>query len=86
MLRLNHNQRKDFKMKSLNTQDYLESCRAMNQANSPSLPTTEYASLAGILSACIEFELSFENVQTRLDFLTQENISRTTPFLVKVDA
>jgi hypothetical protein len=73
-------------MKSLNIKGYLESCKAMNQANSPSLPTTEYASLVGILSACIEFELSFEQIQTRLDNLTQENIKRTTPFLVKVDA
>lgn len=73
-------------MKSLNIKDYLESCRAMNQALTPSLPTTEYASLAGILSACIEFEMPFEKVQTRLDFLTQENIRNTTPFLVKVDA
>lgn len=73
-------------MKSLNIKDYLESCKAMNQALAPSLPTTEYACLVGILTACIEFELSFDKIQTRLDFLTQENISRTTPFLVKVDA
>lgn len=73
-------------MKSLNIQDYLVSCRDLHQALTPSLPTTEYASLAGILSACIEFEMPVEKVQARLDFLTQENISRTTPFLVKVDA
>lgn len=73
-------------MKSLNTKDYLESCKAMQQALYPSLPTTEYPSLVGVLSACIEFELSLEKIQTRLDFLTQENISNTTPFLVKVDA
>jgi hypothetical protein len=73
-------------MKTLNTKDYLESCRAMQQALTPSLNTTEYASLAGILSACIEFELSIDKVQTRLDYLTQENIRNTTPFLVKVDA
>ena len=73
-------------MKSLNIKDYLESCKAMHQALTPSLPTTEYASLVGILTACIEFEMSVEKIQTRLDFLTQENIRNTTPFLVKVDA
>lgn len=80
--KLSH-KRKGFKMKSLNYQDYLNAYKALDSVKYPHLPDTSYHYLVGILVAHINFELSFEEIQKRIDESTQEKINELEKFLTE---
>lgn len=70
-------------MKSLNTQDFLESYKALHLAKYPSLDTNEHVVLSAVLSVCIEFNKSFDEIQERLDEMTQQNKTELTHYLAE---
>jgi lipopolysaccharide biosynthesis regulator YciM len=59
-------------MTTLNTKDFLESYKALQNAKYPTLPTNEHLVLSAILSVSIEWEKSLDDVQKLLDKKTQE--------------
>jgi len=59
-------------MKSLNTQDFLESHKALRLAKYPALNDVSHVALATILTVSIEWEKSFEEIQNILDQKTKE--------------
>lgn len=65
-------ERKGFKMKSLNTQDFLESHKALRLAKYPALNDVSHAVLAALLAVSIEWEKSFDEIQAVLDQKTKE--------------
>jgi hypothetical protein len=54
-------------MSTLNTQDFLDAYKALDTAKYPSLPDTSYGALGAYLKVAIEFSLSVEETQRRLD-------------------
>lgn len=64
-------------MKSLNTKDFLESYKAVSLSRYPSLPTNEHIVLSVVLTTSIEFGLSFDEIQNKLDKMTENNILET---------
>jgi len=59
-------------MTTLNTKDFLESYKALQNAKYPMLNTNEHVVLSAILSVSIEWEKSLDDVQKLLDKKTQE--------------
>ena len=59
-------------MTTLNTKDFLESYKALQDAKYPMLNTNEHVVLSAILSVSIEWEKSLDDVQKLLDKKTQE--------------
>ncbi len=59
-------------MSALNTQDFLDAYKALDTAKYPSLPDTSYGALGAYLKVAIEFGLSVEETQRRLDEKTKE--------------
>jgi hypothetical protein len=59
-------------MTTLNTKDFLESYKALQNAKYPMLNTNEHVVLSAILSVSIEWEKSVDDVQKLLDKKTQE--------------
>ena len=60
-------------MKSLNTQDFLESHKALRLAKYPALNDVSHVALATILTVCIEWGKGINQIQEILDKKTQEN-------------
>jgi len=59
-------------MKTLNTQDFLDSFKTLQEAKYPSLPTSEHRTLATVLTVAIEFGRTLEEIQEHLDKMTRE--------------
>jgi hypothetical protein len=59
-------------MTTLNTKEFLESYKALQNAKYPMLNTNEHVVLSAILSVSIEWEKSVDDVQKLLDKKTQE--------------
>jgi len=59
-------------MTTLNTKDFLESYKALNNAKYPSLNTNEILVLNTILTVSIEWSKSLDEVQELLDKKTKE--------------
>ena len=73
-------------MNSLNTNDFLESYKNLHLAKYPSLDTNEWVVLASILAVCIEFEMDFNAIQSRLDQKTSENKTELENYLAEKSA
>lgn len=72
-------------MNSLNTKDFLESYKALHLAKYPALDTNEWVVLASILTVSIEFGLSFDEIQGRLDRKTSEQKTELEHYLAEKD-
>jgi hypothetical protein len=59
-------------MTTLNTQDFLDAYTALDTAKYPSLPNTSHGVLSAYLKVALEFGLSVEVFQSRLDEKTRE--------------
>jgi gamma-glutamylcyclotransferase (GGCT)/AIG2-like uncharacterized protein YtfP len=59
-------------MTTLNTKDFLESYKALNNAKYPTLNTNEHLVLGTILTVSIEWSKSLAEVQELLDKKTRE--------------
>jgi hypothetical protein len=59
-------------MTTLNTQDFLESFKALHNAKYPMLNTNEHIVLSTILGVSIEWQKSLAEVQELLDKKTKE--------------
>jgi hypothetical protein len=59
-------------MTTLNTQEFLDSYKALQIAKYPTLPTNEHLVLSTILSVSIEWAKPLADVQAILDKKTQE--------------
>ena len=70
--------------KTLNTADYLVFHRALREAKYPNLQDTADLSLQVILTVCIEFGLSLDEVQDRLDRKTAEMCQELSDLSAKV--
>lgn len=71
-------------MKTLNTADYLTAHRALRLAKYPSLSDTADLSLQVTLTVCIEFEMGFDEIQSRLDNKTYEMVAELSDLCAKV--
>lgn len=70
-------------MNSLNTQDFIDSYKQLHVAKYPSLPDTAYVTLASYLRVSLEFGLSVEATQYRLDEKTSEMKTELTHYLAE---
>ncbi len=73
-------------MSSLNTQDFLDAYTALDTAKYPSLPNTSHGVLSAYLKVALEFGLSVEETQRRLDVKTREMKTELTHYLAEKSA
>jgi ABC-type enterochelin transport system permease subunit len=60
-------------MRYLNTQDFLESQVALDLTKYPALSSQSHSTLMAVLVVCIEFGMNFDEIQKRLDEMTNKN-------------
>jgi hypothetical protein len=70
-------------MKSLNYQDFINAYKALDNAKYPNLGDSSAHYLLGTLVAHINCELTFEEIQKRIDESTQEKINELEKFLTE---
>jgi hypothetical protein len=71
-------------MNSLNTKDFLESYALLRSTKYPALAQSgdlSHVALSSILTVCIEFGLSFDEIQGRLDRKTSEQKTELENYL-----
>ena len=75
-------------MKSLNTDDFIKSYSELRSTKYPALAKVQdisHVALATILTVCIEFGLSFDEIQERLDRKTLEQKTELEHYLAEKD-
>ena len=70
-------------MKSLNYQDFINAYKALDSAKYPSLGDSSIHYLLGTLVAHINCELTFDEIQKRIDEATKERIDELEKFLAE---
>jgi hypothetical protein len=70
-------------VRTLNTQDFLKSYGDLHLAKYPILNTNEHIVLATILTVCIEFGKSLDEVQEVLNQKTRENNTELEIYLAE---
>lgn len=66
--------------------DFIKAYDELHSAKYPLLPTAGYAYLVGVLTYCIEQGFTVDEVQERLDTITNENVAELQYFLAVADA
>jgi hypothetical protein len=73
-------------MRKLNTQDFLDSQRALDSVKYKSLDMNPYIELSVILTVCVEWNKSFDETQETLDRYTFLNQGKLNAHLAKVES